>query len=206
MHVKERIKKYGITAITDEEAINLFTGIPVEEIHKNIEDYGLPELIRFRKNMLLTSLQEQKLELLYHLSKRIRLADFKERPNLNTADLAGKYFVEMLQFYEVEVFAVCFLNNQNKLIKSEILFHGTVNMSHIYPREIIKKVLNHNASAVIVGHNHPSGMKTPSSDDISVTVELLSALKTIKVKLLDHIIVSKDKYHSMNEAADICFV
>jgi DNA repair protein RadC len=206
MHVKERIKKYGITAITDEEAINLLTGIPVEEIQKNIEDYGLPELIRFRKNMLLTSLQEQKLELLYHLSKRIRLADFKERPNLNTADLAGKYFVEMLQFYEVEVFAVCFLNNQNKLIKSEILFHGTVNMSHIYPREIIKKVLNHNASAVIVGHNHPSGMKTPSFDDISVTVELLSALKTIKVKLLDHIIVSKDKYHSMNEAADICFV
>lgn len=206
MHVKERIKKYGITAITDEEAINLLTGIPVEEIQKNIEDYGLPELIRFRKNMLLTSLQEQKLELLYHLSKRIRLADFKERPNMNSTVLAGKYFVEMLQFYEVEVFAACFLNNQNKLIKSEILFHGTVNMSHIYPREIIKKVLNHNASAIIVGHNHPSGLKTPSFEDVSVTVELFNALKTIKVKLLDHIIVSKDTYHSMNEAADVGFI
>lgn len=206
MLVKERIKKYGITSITDEEAINLLTGIPVEEIQKTIEDYGLPELIRFRKNMPITSLQEQKLELLYHLSKRIRLADFKEKPALNSAELAGKYFVEMLQFYEVEVFAVCFLNNQNKLIKSEILFHGTVNMSHIYPREIIKKVLNHNASAVIVGHNHPSGTKIPSSDDISVTIELLNALKTIKVKLLDHIIVSKDTYHSMNEAADVGFI
>jgi DNA repair protein RadC len=89
-----------------------------------------------------------------------------------------------------EVFAVMFLNNQNRVLAFEKLFYGTVNTVTVHSRVVVQRALAHNAVAVIFAHNHPSGNTEPSSSDRHVTEELKTILKLIDVKVLDHFIVS----------------
>lgn len=93
--------------------------------------------------------------------------------------------------YEREVFAVMMLDNQNQLIEFRELFFGTVDAASVYPREVVKAVLEVNASAVIFAHNHPSGVSEPSLADKQITKRLTEALALIDVRVLDHIVVGK---------------
>jgi len=88
-----------------------------------------------------------------------------------------------------ERFDMVFLNGQNRKIACETLFEGTIDSATIYPRIIIQKILQYNASAVILGHNHPSGMLEASVADKAITKRIMEACETIDVKVLDHIIV-----------------
>lgn len=88
-----------------------------------------------------------------------------------------------------ERFLCLFLDSQHGLISGEILFEGTINAASVYPREIIRRVLELNAAALIIAHNHPSGHPDPSQADIRLTQEIKQALASIDVPLLDHIIV-----------------
>lgn len=110
---------------------------------------------------------------------------------------ANQFLVNKMGMLEHEVFAVIYLTNQHKLIQSEELFRGTVDGCSVYPREIAKRVLETNASAVILVHNHPSGNPEPSSNDERLTRRVKSALDLIDVRLLDHIIVAKDRCTSL---------
>lgn len=197
--LNERIEQYGISTLTDHEAICALTGIPVKEMHTAIETYGLPELIKYTGTLALTKAQSKKLELLYHLVKRISLSDFKEKTVLNGSDKAGEYFVKQLQFFANEVFAIALLDSQNRLIKTEIVSYGTINEAHVYPREIIKSVLSNNANAVILAHVHPGGSQRPSNADLDVTRKIIAALKTINVAVIDHIIVAGNSFVSLAE-------
>jgi len=93
--------------------------------------------------------------------------------------------------YEREVFAVMMLDNQNQLIEFRELFFGTVDAASVYPREVVKAVLEVNSSAVIFAHNHPSGESEPSQADKQITRRLTDALALIDVRVLDHIVVGK---------------
>ena len=95
-----------------------------------------------------------------------------------------------------EKFAVCYLNNQNQLLETEILFEGSINTSAVYPRVLIERVLDTGAGAVILGHNHPSGDITPSNSDRAVTKKLKTACTSIDVEICDHIIIGGHKYFS----------
>lgn len=97
-----------------------------------------------------------------------------------------------LAHYEREVFAVMFLDNQHQLIAFEELFQGTVDAASVYPREVVKAALKHNASAVIFSHNHPSGVAEPSQADRKITRRLVDALALIDVRVLDHIVIGKE--------------
>jgi len=88
-----------------------------------------------------------------------------------------------------EVFAVLFLDNQHRVLAFERLFYGTINQAAVHPREVVKAALRHNAAAVILAHNHPSGVAEPSTADRDITLRLRDALQLIEVRLLDHIIV-----------------
>lgn len=90
---------------------------------------------------------------------------------------------------EREVFMVLFLDNQNRLIAHAILFTGTVSHTEVHPREVVKAALKHNAAAVIVAHNHPSGLAEPSQADRSLTERLKQAMELIEIRLLDHLVV-----------------
>lgn len=109
------------------------------------------------------------------------------RPNDTKAFLRCK-----LGEYEREVFGVMLLNNQHKLIEFNELFFGTIDSASVYPREVVKLVLEKNASAVIFAHNHPSGDATPSQADRRITERLKEALALIDVRVLDHIVVGSD--------------
>ncbi|MBI3095074.1 MAG: DNA repair protein RadC [Rhodocyclales bacterium] len=89
-----------------------------------------------------------------------------------------------------EVFVALWLDAQNRLIASEELFRGTLTQTSVYPREVVKRALAHNAGAVILAHNHPSGLAEPSRADEALTSSLKQALAIIDVKLLDHFIVA----------------
>lgn len=93
---------------------------------------------------------------------------------------------------EREVFAVLLLDNQHRLISYEELFYGTVNAASVYPREVVKKALEVNAAAIILAHNHPSGIAEPSQADRSITTQLVDALNLIDVRVLDHIVVGEE--------------
>ncbi len=98
-----------------------------------------------------------------------------------------------------EVFAVVFLSNKNEVITYEELFQGTNDQTAVFPREILKRALFYNASAVVLSHNHPSGHPEPSQADISITDKIKTALELIDVRTLDHIIVGGTKNFSMAE-------
>lgn len=94
--------------------------------------------------------------------------------------------------YEHEVFAVLFLDNRHRVISFDHMFRGTIDGASVYPREVVKTALKHNAAAVIFSHNHPSGICEPSSADISLTRRLKTALEMVDVRVLDHFVVSTE--------------
>ncbi len=98
-----------------------------------------------------------------------------------------------------ESFTVLFLNSKNQLIQGEELFHGSLSHARVYPREIIKRALHHNAASLILAHNHPSGCAHPSHADRNLTCELKKALALVEVKVLDHVIVAGNKAYSFAE-------
>ncbi len=106
------------------------------------------------------------------------------------------YLKFSMGFLKTEQIRILFLNHKNYLITDEIHSHGDVSSSSISIREIIKKVLFYEASAVIIVHNHPTGISTPSQGDITATKQLLAALKPINVNLYDHIIITGNDYFS----------
>ena len=100
---------------------------------------------------------------------------------------------------EREIFLVLFLDNQHQLLKSERLFLGTVSSAVVHPREVVKTALKHNASAVIVAHNHPSGIAEPSQADRRITEQIRQALELVEIRLLDHFIVGSTEVVSFAE-------
>jgi DNA repair protein RadC len=95
---------------------------------------------------------------------------------------------------DVEHFVVIFLNNQNKVITTEVVASGTINSSAVYPRQIAIKALEREATNVILAHNHPSGETLPSSSDRAVTKKLQTGLSSLDIDILDHIIIGEDHY------------
>jgi DNA repair protein RadC len=111
------------------------------------------------------------------------------KKSFSSSKVSKDFFNLKLAALEREVFEVAFLDNQHKLIDSCSMFKGTIDCAAVYPREIIKKALYLNASAVILGHNHPSGVATPSEADKQITTRITDALRLVDIRVLDHLII-----------------
>ena len=100
-----------------------------------------------------------------------------------------------------EHFAVVYLNQQLQIIESTILFTGTINTSAVYPRELVKSVLNHEAVNILIGHTHPSGSIQPSSSDRAVTTKIKNLLSNLDVELIDHLVIGNgtEEYFSFSD-------
>lgn len=120
---------------------------------------------------------------------------------ITNAKTAYLYLTAKLRDHQREIFAALLLNNQNRVIHYEELFYGTINNITVYPREIVKIALQHNAAAVIFAHNHPSGTPIPSPQDQHLTKVLTKILHPLDIKVLDHIIIGSNGYVALIEHA-----
>lgn len=111
------------------------------------------------------------------------------KPTLCNPDTVRNYLLLKTSHYEKEVFSVVFLDNNNTVLEIDEMFTGTVNSASVYPREIVKRALEHNAAAIILAHNHPSGSVEPSQADIAVTQRIKTAMELIEIRVLDHFII-----------------
>jgi DNA repair protein RadC len=133
------------------------------------------------------------------LGRRYLAAPQDPRSSLQAPVDAARFFKARLLDLPHEVFCCLFLDTRHRLIRYEELFRGTIDGATVYPREVVKRALHHNASAVIVGHNHPSGVSEPSEADRSITVKLAKALALVEIRLLDHVVVSRGGHVSLAE-------
>lgn len=124
---------------------------------------------------------------------------YKHYKPLNSSSNVKSFLQLQLGVEKNEVFAVLFMDSHFRLLSFEKMFHGTINEAVVYPRCVVQKALEINASALIVGHNHPSNMVMPSQADINLTRELKKILDIVNVLLLDHIIVSPSETYSFSE-------
>jgi DNA repair protein RadC len=126
------------------------------------------------------------------VASSILLAQIRQGPLLTSASVVGHFLQCKMGMQPVEVFAVLYLDTQNRLLAFREVFRGTLNSSVVHPREIARQALELGAANIIVAHNHPSGNGAPSDSDMTVTRQLSEALALLDIKLLDHFIVTYD--------------
>lgn len=133
------------------------------------------------------------------LVKRAYITQMEQRSCFDSPGAVRDYLRIQTRELEYEVFIVLFLDARSRLIAAEEMFRGTLTQTSVYPREVVKRALHHNASAVILAHNHPSGNLEPSTADTTLTRTLKEALGMVDVRVLDHMIVAGPEVLSFAE-------
>lgn len=133
------------------------------------------------------------------LAKRAIGQRLKERQAFHTPDAVKQFLQLQIAHKPFEVFAVLFVDSQNRLLAFEEMFRGTISQTSVYPREVVLRALHHGAAAVVLSHNHPSGSVQPSRADEALTQTLKTSLALVDVRVLDHIIVGAGQSLSMAE-------
>ena len=127
----------------------------------------------------------------------------RQRQKVTSPEQIGELCRSRLEGLAEEQFLVLFLDNRHRLIASEVIHRGTVDMSVVYPRQVLTRALVHRAAALLVAHNHPGGSLTPSADDLNITQELKNAATTLDIRLLDHLIVAGCQVVSLKELGEL---
>lgn len=208
---REKLLALGPRALSDAELLAIFLRIgcagksAVDLARDLLVEYGgLRPLLEasqsdFCKGLGLGNAKYAQLQAVLEMARRHLSAAMKAGDLLTSPDLVRQYLSAQLRHQPREVFAVLFLDNQNRLIIYEELFFGTIDGASVYPREVVRRALMHNAAAVILAHNHPSGVAEPSQADERITRRLISALELIDVRVLDHMVVGDAEVISFAE-------
>ncbi len=212
---RERLIKSGAQALSDAELLAVFLRVGVKG--KSAVDLGRDMISRFGSLSGLFSAtikdfssmhglgdaKYAQLQAVLELAKRAISEELQSNTSLSSPQAVKNYLQLMIGNKPYESFAVLFLDIKNRLIASEELFRGTLSHASVYPREVVKAALQHNAAAIILAHNHPSGSCEPSNADLSLTQTLKQALSLVDVRLLDHFIVANPHVHSFAEHGQI---
>ncbi len=198
---REKLVSGGIASLDDVEllAILLGTGaaqLSVIELAESLLHTfgGLRGLLQARRHALenqkgLGPAKTAKLLAVLELSKRYLHEMLIRSDPLESPDVTEQYLKTVLRDYPNEVFACLFLDTRHRVIAFEELFHGTIDGATVYPRVVAERALQHGAAALIVAHNHPSGISEPSLADQAITRRLKDALALLDIRLLDHFVV-----------------
>jgi DNA repair protein RadC len=198
---REKLLTLGPRALSDAELLAIFLRIgvagksAVDLARDLLMQYGgLRPLLEatqadFCKGLGLGNAKYAQLQAVLEMGRRHLSATMKAGDLLSSPDLVRQYLSAQLRHQPREVFAVLFLDNQNRLITYEELFFGTIDGAAVYPREVVRRAMVHNAAALVLAHNHPSGIAEPSQADQRITQRLQAALELIDVRILDHMVV-----------------
>ena len=133
-----------------------------------------------------------RLQAALELGRRYLDAELRRSEALTDPAASARFLKARLAGYPYEEFACLFLDNRHRMLAFEELFRGTLDGASVYPREVVRRCIAHNAAAVIFAHNHPSGVAEPSAADRAITQRLRAALDVIEVRVLDHFVVGAD--------------
>ncbi len=211
---RERLLKHGPAALSDVELLAIFLRVGVKG--KSAIDLARDMLSHFGSLDQLLKAQLPQWEQLHglgpakyvqlmacmELARRTLREELLHGVAFNNPQAASDYIGMKLRHQPVEQFLVLWLDNQHRLIHDEVMFSGTVTQTAAYPREIARKAMGLNACAVIVAHNHPSGVAEPSHADILLTESLGKALSLLEIRLLDHLIVAGHQVISLRKRHD----
>ena len=208
---REKLLARGPSALGDAELLALLLGTglkgkPVLTLSQEILDHfgGLAGLMQARHQDMrsakgLGPARRAKLAAVLEIARRTLQSRLQRSASFEAPEAVKAYLQLQLAHLDHEAFAVLFLDAQHRLIRMETLFHGTLTQTSVYPREVVKHALALGAAAVILAHNHPSGVAEPSRADELLTQRLLQSLALVEVRVLDHIVVAAGHSVSMAE-------
>ena len=208
---REKLLKSGPAALSDAELLAIFlrTGVSgcsaVELARSLLVEYGSLKALfsagqsRFCQTHGLGPVKYVQLQAVLEMARRYFWEELESLPALSSAAQARDFLFSKMRDLHSEVFSCVFLDSQHRLIAYEELFHGTLNQAPVFPREIARRVLGHNAAAVILSHNHPSGVAEPSMADRNITRLIQDALQLLDVRVLDHFVIGHGDAYSFAE-------
>ena len=208
---REKLLQRGASALSDAELLAIFlrTGVAgksaVELSRELIREHGgLRALLaadqrQFCRRPGLGPAKYALLQAVMEMARRQLREGLARGEALTSPDLTRNYLQAQLASRLQEVFACLYLDNRHRVIEYEELFQGTIDGASVHPREVVRRALFHNAAAVILSHNHPSGIAEPSQADQHITQRLREALALIDVRVLDHIIIGGSETVSLAE-------
>jgi DNA repair protein RadC len=208
---RERLLAHGASGLTDAELLAVFlrTGIAgrsAVDVARDVlgEFRGLNALFvaslpEFQRTRGLGEAKYAQLHAMLELSRRALREELMVRDALNSPKAVQDFLKLTLAALPAEVFYVLFLDAQHRLIAAEEMFRGTLTQTSVYPREVVKQALRRNSAAVILAHNHPSGIAEPSRADELLTQALKSALDLVDIKVLDHLVIAGNMAWSFAE-------
>lgn len=205
--VRERVLKSGAEGLEDYELLELLLFYAIERIDTKplakrlIERFGtLGDLFAADPAHLRDFDIDQRTLVLFRAlresGRRLALQKVAKKPVLGNWQQLLDYCHATLAHEKTERFAILFLNRKNELIADEVQQRGTVDHTPVYPREVVKRALHHEASALILVHNHPSGDPKPSRDDIEMTREIRAAAEPLGITIHDHLVIGRKGHAS----------
>ncbi|MEQ1601638.1 MAG: DNA repair protein RadC [Methylophilaceae bacterium] len=208
---REKLLQQGVEMLSDAELLAIFLRVGV--VGKSAVDLARDLLTRFGSlnGIFAADLVELsqvhgigsskyvQLKAIFEMSRRALNEEMRERDVLSSPKQVSEYLRLKLGNLPREVFIVLFLDAQNRVLAQEELFAGTLTQTSVYPREVVKRALYHNAASVIFAHNHPSGVAQQSNSDEMLTQALRQALALVDVRVLDHFIVAGNTLLSFAE-------
>lgn len=200
---RERLQALGASALADAELLAIFLRVGVRgksavELARDLLQHFDGNLARLASASLAELSQVSgigpakaaQLQATLELARRALAGEMSQRDVLSSPAAVRDWLRLKLATLPYEVFGALWLDTQNRLIVSEELARGTLDQASVYPREVVKRALAHNAGAVVLWHNHPSGVAEPSLADQALTRQLKAALDLVGVRVLDHFIVA----------------
>ena len=208
---REKLIEKGAKALSDAELLAIFlrTGLPGMNVielaqhllneNKTLHNLFNASMDEFCSQKGLGTAKYVQLQAVLELSQRYMQERCQRDAVFNSPNSVYDYLTIQMRGLQQEVFMVLYLDSQNRLVKDEILFYGTINAASVYPREVVKAALKNNAAAVIFAHNHPSGIAEPSQAALLITNKLQQALQLVDINVLDDIIVGGETCVSFAE-------
>lgn len=212
---REKLLKQGPGVLSDAELLAIFlrtgvAGSSAVDLARSllIQFGGLRPLLnssvaQFCGHHGLGPAKYAQLQAALEMARRHTLERLQRDSALQNPDDTRAYISARLRGRPAEVFACLWLDNRNRVISMEELFQGTIDGASVYPREVVRCALAHNAAAVILAHNHPSGVAEPSQADVRLTRRLREALALIDVPVLDHLVIGDGEIVSLAERGQL---
>lgn len=208
---REKLLSRGAASLSDAELLAIFlrTGLPgltaVDLARQLLDEYGSLRALfesdrrRFCAAPGLGPAKYAQLQAVLEMVRRYLHETLRRSDALRSPDDTRNYLSAQLRGRDHEVFACLFLDTRHRVLAFEEVFRGTIDGASVHPREVVKLALAHNAAALILAHNHPSGVSEPSQADIHLTRRLRDALALVDVRVLDHIIIGDGRPLSLAE-------